>query len=116
MPEILCYPGRLNQVFMNILSNAMQSIDSKGTIQIETRMRNSLVEIIISDTGKGINSENLNRIFEPFFTTKDVGQGTGLGLSISYNIIKQHNGQIFVESEVGRGSTFTISLPALIAH
>ncbi|MCE5271664.1 hypothetical protein LLH00_10320 [bacterium] len=111
LPLIRCYPGQLNQVFMNLLVNAAQSIQGKGTITIETENRDSGINIRISDTGSGIPKENLSRLFDPFFTTKPVGKGTGLGLSISYGIIKKHNGTIEVESQPGRGTSFTITLP-----
>jgi len=110
IPMVMCYPQRLNQVFMNILINAAQAIEKKGTIKISTRTANGQVEIRISDTGQGIPPEVLPKIFDPFFTTKEVGKGTGLGLNVVYNIIQQHKGMIEVESEVGKGTTFTISL------
>ncbi len=112
IPYISGYPQQLNQVFMNILVNAAQAIDSKGEIHIKTRFQDPDVEIRISDTGCGIAKENLDKIFDPFFTTKDVGKGTGLGMNIAYNIIKKHNGSIDVQSEVGQGTVFTIRLPA----
>jgi len=111
LPLIRCYPGQLNQVFMNLLVNAAQSIKDQGTITIDTESHDSMVTIRISDTGSGIPKENLSRLFDPFFTTKPVGKGTGLGLSISYGIIKKHNGSIEVESQVGRGTSFTVTLP-----
>lgn len=111
IPVIECYPHQLNQVFANILVNAAQAIDKQGDIKISTRTRNGNVEIKISDSGSGISKEDIGKIFDPFFTTKDVGKGTGLGLNISYNIIKKHNGDIEVESEPARGTTFTINLP-----
>lgn len=105
--------GRLNQVFINIIINAADAMEGHGTLTIESLYRRDreTVEVRISDTGCGIPEENLNRIFEPFFTTKGVGKGTGLGLSTSYGIIKDHGGEISVDSKVGRGTTFTISLP-----
>lgn len=105
------YPQQLNQVFMNILVNAAQAIEVKGEISIKTRDVDGFVKITLSDTGSGISKENLSKIFDPFFTTKDVGKGTGLGMNIAYNIINKHNGTISVESEVGKGTTFTILLP-----
>jgi signal transduction histidine kinase len=111
IPELECYPQQLNQVFINLLVNAGQAISGKGDIRIQTRNRNSHVEILISDTGCGISEENLGKIFDPFFTTKPVGTGTGLGLHVSYNIIKKHNGDITVMSEKGKGTVFTIQLP-----
>jgi len=109
--EIECFPGQLNQVFMNILSNAVQAIDNKGKIYINTRTEGETIEIRVRDTGKGISPNLKEKIFEPFFTTKDVGEGTGLGLSISYGIVKRHNGTIIVESELQKGTEFMISLP-----
>ena len=111
LPRVQCYPQLLNQVFMNLLINAVQSIEKRGEINIKTRADNGYVEIKISDTGSGIPKENLNRIFDPFFTTKDVGKGTGLGLNVAYNIIKKHHGKIDVNSGVGKGTTFTIKIP-----
>ncbi|MBW2107515.1 MAG: response regulator [Deltaproteobacteria bacterium] len=111
LPPVKCLPQQLNQVFMNLLVNAAQAIKEKGEIAITTQAVNGYVEIKISDTGCGIPPENLNKVFDPFFTTKEVGSGTGLGLNVSYNIIKKHNGSIAVESQVGKGTTFTIRLP-----
>jgi len=111
IPTVHAYPQQLNQVFMNILVNAAQAIDSNGRITIKTQAKNGHVEVLISDTGCGIAKEHLSRIFDPFFTTKEVGKGTGLGMNIAYNIIKKHNGAIDVQSEVGKGTTFKISLP-----
>lgn len=108
-----CYPAQLNQVFLNLLTNAAQAIEEgkRGEIRLSTATENGSVVVKVSDNGKGIPKEHLNKIFEPFFTTKPVGQGTGLGLSIAYKIIERHNGSISVESEVGKGTTFTIKLP-----
>jgi len=111
LPLIPCYPQQLNQVFLNILVNAAQAIEEKGEIKISTRAESDFVEIKISDNGSGIPEDVRDKIFEPFFTTKEVGKGTGLGMSISYDIIKEHQGQIRVDSEPGQGTTFTIELP-----
>lgn len=114
VPEVCCIASQLNQVFMNLLVNAGHAIEEKGTITLTTRLcpnDNTVVQILISDTGKGIPPENLKRIFDPFFTTKPVGKGTGLGLSIVWGIIAKHRGSIEVDSSVGIGSTFTITLP-----
>lgn len=111
IPNIGCYPNQLNQVFMNILMNAVQAIENEGRITIKTALENGKVTVEFSDTGRGIPSENMAKVFDPGFTTKGVGVGTGLGLSISHNIIQKHNGHIRVESEEGKGTTFTILLP-----
>lgn len=112
LPQVRCLPSQLNQVFMNLLVNAAQSIETQGEITISTDAPTpDTVRIRIADTGKGIAPEHINRLFEPFFTTKPVGKGTGLGLSISWGIIQKHHGKIDVASEVGKGTTFTITLP-----
>ncbi|MEO8304280.1 MAG: ATP-binding protein [Betaproteobacteria bacterium] len=111
LPEIECQPSRLHQVFLNLLVNAAQAIEVSGTIRISTGAAAGEVWIAFEDTGCGIPRDQLNRIFDPFFTTKPVGQGTGLGLSVSYSIVRRHGGRIDVESEVGRGTRFTVRLP-----
>jgi PAS domain S-box-containing protein len=111
IPKITCNGGQINQVFLNMLVNAAQAIEKTGEITIRTRKDQDNISVSISDTGAGIPPDKINRIFEPFFTTKEVGKGTGLGLSISYDIIKKHGGKIEVESEVSRGTTFTVVLP-----
>lgn len=111
LPRTWCYPQQLNQVFMNLLMNAAQAIEKQGTIAIRTWATADSLYASIADTGCGITAANISRIFEPFFTTKEVGKGTGLGLSITYDIIKNHNGDITVESEVGKGTTFTVRVP-----
>ena len=100
---------------MNLLVNAAQSIEKQGEIGLRTWNDNGSILISFSDTGSGIPEEIRNRIFEPFFTTKDVGKGTGLGLSISYDIVKKHQGEITVDSEVGKGTTFTVRIPVVEA-
>jgi signal transduction histidine kinase len=111
LPLIEGYPGKINQVFMNILTNAVHATPQKGKITITTYMQEDTVRICIRDTGTGMTPEVKRRIFEPFFTTKDVGEGTGLGLAISFGVIEQHKGKITVESEVGKGTEFIITLP-----
>jgi signal transduction histidine kinase len=111
IPKVLCYAGQLNQVFMNLLSNASDAIPETGDITITTRLSGDTVHIIFQDTGTGISPDDLPHIFEPFVTTKDIGSGTGLGLSISHGIIEKHQGRIEVESEPGKGSVFTVVLP-----
>lgn len=111
IPLVECYPGKLNQVFMNLFANAIQAINSKGTITIKTRHAGNNVEIRIVDTGCGINEKNHSKVFVPFFTTKDIGKGTGLGLAISHAIIADHHGTITFESQEGKGTEFIIILP-----
>ncbi len=111
LPPVSCYPGKLNQVFLNILVNAKQAIKGKGIIEITTYTKQKNVFIEIKDNGEGIDKEHLKKVFDPGFTTKGVGVGTGLGLSICYQIMQDHLGEILVESEVNRGSTFTVVLP-----
>ncbi len=111
IPMTRCYPQQLNQVFMNLLVNAGHAIEKEGEIRIRTSNGGGEIKVEISDTGCGIPEEIRGRIFEPFFTTKEVGKGTGLGLSITYDIVKKHGGEIEVESEVGKGTAFTITLP-----
>ena len=111
LPEIECFPGKLNQVFMNILSNAVQAIDLKGNIVIKTSFDKLNIHVSIADSGRGMSEEIRKQIFEPFLTTKEMGKGSGLGLAISYNIISQHNGKIIVNSEAGKGTEFILYLP-----
>jgi signal transduction histidine kinase len=112
IPEIQCSPSQINQVFLNIITNAAQAIETQGEIVITTKVYDAdHVAIRIADTGCGIPEENLAKIRDPFFTTKEVGTGTGLGLSIVDEIIRSHNGHLLIESEVGKGSAFTVVLP-----
>lgn len=112
LPQIKCLPSQLNQVFMNLLVNAAQAIETQGDIDITTeRAGSDAVKISFHDTGKGIPPEIIEKVFAPFFTTKPVGKGTGLGLSVSSGIIERHQGKLEVTSEVGKGSTFVITLP-----
>ncbi len=110
LPPIECMPAHINQVFLNLLVNAAQAITPQGTITLRTGYDDGFVWVQVSDTGKGIAAEHLGHIFDPFFTTKTVWTGIGLGLSTCYNIVQQHGGRIEVESEVGKGSTFTVYL------
>ncbi len=117
LPQIQGDAGQLQQVFTNLIINAMHASPQESVIKIATRFSQSVgefagaIEIIVSDKGSGISTENIKKIFEPFFTTKQVGKGTGLGLSVSYGIIKEHGGEIRVDSTVDEGSTFTVILP-----
>jgi signal transduction histidine kinase len=107
---VTCFAGQVNQVFMNVIYNGIQAIIGEGTLTIATRKQNEWAIVSIEDSGKGIPQDIIGKIFDPFFTTKEVGEGTGLGLSISYGIIEKHGGHIEVESTVGKGTRFTISL------
>ena len=114
LPAVYCLASELNQVFMNLLVNAAHAITAeRGLITVHTGLEasGSMVYIEVTDNGAGIAKENLSRIFDPFFTTKPVGKGTGLGLSLSYGIVAKHQGQLDVRSELGRGTTFRITLP-----
>ncbi len=113
LPEIDCLPSQINQVVLNLVVNATQAIDSgqRGLIRITTSADDSHVHLSVSDSGCGIPPDVLKNIFNPFFTTKAVGVGTGLGLSVTHGIIERHHGSINVESEVGKGTTFKVSLP-----
>jgi PAS domain S-box-containing protein len=111
LPEVTCYAAKLNQVMMNLLTNAIDACREGGTVTVRTRAEDQGVRIEVADNGCGIAPEHRDRIFDPFFTTKPVGQGTGLGLSISYGIIQDHGATIEVDSTVGQGTCFTIHLP-----
>ena len=111
LPLIHCLPSQLNQVFMNLLVNAAQAIEGQGRITVRTGRQGEHVWVEVCDTGAGIPANRLGRIFDPFYTTKPVGKGTGLGLSISYGIVRKHHGDISVDSEPGKGTTFRITLP-----
>jgi len=113
IPPVLADASQFQQVFMNILMNAVQAMQERGVITIVSRHNTAAksVEVAISDTGRGIPPGQIDRIFDPFFTTKASGQGTGLGLSIAYGIVTTHRGTISVHSEMGKGSTFTIRMP-----
>ena len=121
LPAVECHPGKLNQVFMNILNNAIQAIASRkdlrrGTITVRSTTVGDAVLISIADDGPGMTEAVMGKVFEPFFTTKDVGEGTGLGLSIAYSIVEKHGGRITVESLPGAGATFHVTLPQRQPH
>jgi two-component system, NtrC family, sensor kinase len=111
LPPVHCNLAQLNQVFMNLIVNASQAMESSGTITITTRREGDDAVLRFADTGAGIPADKLGSVFDPFFTTKPVGSGTGLGLSISFGIVRDHGGTIEVESEVGKGTEFIIRLP-----
>ena len=113
LPLAVIDPSQIERVFMNMIINAAEAMDGSGDLTITTTENKSTkdIEISFTDTGTGISEENIRRIFDPFFTTKDVGHGTGLGLAISYGLVRSHKGSILVDSKVGLGTTFTVSLP-----
>jgi signal transduction histidine kinase len=119
IPTAECYPGKLNQVFLNIISNAIHAItkvygeSDGGALEISTVSRGENIYISIKDNGSGMNKDTKSKIFDPFFTTKDVGEGTGLGMSIAYNTIKKHNGEILVISKLGEGTEMVIQIPII---
>jgi signal transduction histidine kinase len=112
IPEIQCSPSQINQVFLNLITNAAQAIDGFGEIVLKTQTRGSgHVAVSVADNGCGIPAEIMDKIRDPFFTTKEVGAGTGLGLSIVEEIVRSHGGTLEIESEPGEGSVFTVVLP-----
>ena len=113
LPPVLCDPNRLTEVFVNLMNNAIDAMQPVGTLTVGTgQAGNGRVRIAVSDTGSGIDPALIQRIFDPFFTTKEPGKGTGLGLAISHGIVRGHQGEFHVQSTPGRGSTFTVLLPA----
>jgi signal transduction histidine kinase len=110
LPAVLCYPDELNQVWTNLVHNALQAMNNKGTLTIDATQQDTRVLISITDSGKGIPPEIKSKIFEPFFTTKPAGEGSGLGLDIVKKIIEKHEGTIEVKSVPGQ-TTFTVSIP-----
>jgi len=115
VPPVIGNEGQINQVFMNLLMNAIHAIKTTGSIAVRVQERDGGVCVDVEDDGVGISDPDLLKVFDPFFTTKPVGQGTGLGLSISYSIVDAHGGKITVKSKVGEGATFTVWLPASAA-
>ncbi|HEB01645.1 MAG TPA: hypothetical protein ENI12_00245, partial [Nitrospirae bacterium] len=115
LPEVTLDVNQIQQVFLNLITNAADAMNGTGKITIRTRSVDmegeAFVEASCSDTGPGISAENMNKILEPFFTTKSVGKGTGLGLPVSYGIVKRHGGDLFVQSKIGKGATVVVRLP-----
>ncbi|MEW6757782.1 MAG: HAMP domain-containing sensor histidine kinase, partial [Acidobacteriota bacterium] len=112
VPPLLTSPSKIQQILVNLLNNAVDSMEGRGgTIFLSTRVRGRAMKVTLRDTGCGIPPENLSRIFEPFFTTKPVGKGTGLGLAVCYGLAHQMGGDLEVESRVGEGTTFTLTIP-----
>ncbi|MFC1714274.1 ATP-binding protein [Candidatus Poribacteria bacterium] len=117
VPETTADPHQMQQVFMNIINNAHQAMSEhigQGKLTVETELDDDTIIIRFTDTGPGMSKENIRRIFDPFFTTKSVGKGTGLGLSISHSIVAEHDGRMYVDSEMGKGSVFTVEIPVVI--
>ncbi len=113
LPMVILDPSQIERVFLNLIINAADAMNGNGQLTLSTRLNSekTYIEISVQDTGHGISEENMEKIFDPFFTTKETGHGVGLGLAISYGIVKDHNGNISVESEEGKGTTFTVSFP-----
>jgi len=111
IPQVRCLRGQMSQVFLNLLKNAEEAIEKKGTVTLRTQKKDGRVIVEVSDSGRGMLEEVRRKLFEPFFTTKPVGKGLGLGLSISAMIVQNHNGRITVRSRPGHGSVFTVELP-----
>ncbi len=111
-PELMVDANKLEQVFLNLIINAIQAMDGGGVLTVRTWAEGNFFNVSVSDTGKGIPPDILNKIFDPFFTTKEVGEGTGLGLTVSKSIIEQHKGEITVNTS-GKGTTFIVKLPLI---
>ena len=116
LPMTFANPQQLQQMFINLILNACQTIEPGGTISIRTGFKDNNINIEIADTGEGIPESIIQNIFNPFYTAQEVGKGVGLGLSIAYRIIESHNGNIDVKSEQGEGTTFTIRLPVVLGQ
>jgi len=122
LPQIHCFPGKLNQVLMNLISNAVHATRTEGRsienriVEVKTFRENDCIKIVVKDNGTGMKEEVRKKIFDPFFTTKQVGEGTGLGLSIVLGIVQEHGGDIFIDSEWNKGTSFTLSLPINAHH
>ncbi len=111
IPPVRCRAGEINQVFMNLLTNAVQAIEGEGTVTVTTRLAGLVAEIAIQDSGVGISQEDQAKLFDPGFTTKEASSGTGLGLSITGRIVREHGGTMSVVSQPGKGACFTVRLP-----
>ncbi|MCZ6540837.1 MAG: ATP-binding protein, partial [Nitrospinae bacterium] len=111
VPSIQAKPEEIQQVFLNIISNAVQAMEGKGKLTLSSQQDNGFIVVQIRDTGPGIPPEYISKVFDPFFTTKEQGKGTGLGLNIVHNIVEKYGGNIKIESEKGQGTTFVISFP-----
>jgi signal transduction histidine kinase len=112
LPKVVCDAAQVQQVILALAMNALEATPSEGRVSIEAAPDGDGVRLAVADTGWGIPKEHLDRIFEPFFTTKEAGKGVGLGLAVVYGIVSGHHGRVVVESEPGRGTTFTVHLPA----
>ena len=115
VPEILTDKNQLIQVFVNLVTNAMDAMPSGGVLTVNTRVSEDRVSFSVEDTGVGMTQDQMERVFMPFFTTKDPGKGTGLGLSVSNSIVQGFGGSFYVESVPRKGSTFTVELPLAVA-
>ena len=111
IPNIKAKPEEIQQIFLNIISNAIHAMNGKGTLTLSTQKQNGAIVAQIQDTGPGIPPEYVSKVFDPFFTTKDQGEGTGLGLNIVHRVVEKYGGNIKIESEAGQGTTFVVSLP-----
>ena len=111
LPRIYCYPGELNQVFMNVIVNAVQAIEGRGTVRLQSELDQDHVVVRIADDGRGISKERLETIFDPAFTSRDARVGMGLGLAMSYNIVRKHHGRIDLKSTPDEGTEVTTRLP-----
>jgi two-component system, NtrC family, sensor kinase len=113
IPMVILDPSQVERVFLNLIINAAEAMDGNGTLALTTshNRQERILEIKVQDTGHGISKENIGKVFDPFFTTKETGHGVGLGLAISYGIVKEHDGDISVESELEKGTIFTVSFP-----
>ena len=110
-PRVVADSDQMNQVLINLIMNSLHAMPEGGTLRLELGCERDMVKLTVSDTGHGIRKEVINNIFDPFFTTKEFGKGTGLGLTVVKGIVEEHRGSIAVESEEGKGTTFTIHLP-----